>query len=85
MIYSFDICLSQFGTSSLSGSNCGFLTCIQISQEVGRVVWYSHLFKNFPVCCDPHSQGFSIVNEVEVNVIFWNLLAFSTIQGMLVI
>ena len=22
----------------------------------GKVVWYSHLFKNFPVCCDPHSQ-----------------------------
>jgi len=21
-----------------------------------EVVWYSHLFKNFPVCCDPHSQ-----------------------------
>ena len=20
------------------------------------MVWYSHLFKNFPVCCDPHSQ-----------------------------
>ena len=33
---------------STSGSNCCFLTCIQISQEVGEVVWYSHLFKNFP-------------------------------------
>ena len=33
-----------------------FLTCIQISQEAGKVVWYSHLFKNFPVCCDPQSQ-----------------------------
>ena len=21
-----------------------------------KVVWYSHLFKNFLVCCDPHSQ-----------------------------
>ena len=21
-----------------------------------KVVWYSHSFKNFPVCCDPHSQ-----------------------------
>ena len=20
------------------------------------MVWYSHLFKNFPVCCDPHCQ-----------------------------
>ena len=33
---------------SMSSSNCCFLTCIQISQEAGRVVWYSHLFQNFP-------------------------------------
>ena len=32
----------------MSSSNCCFLTCIQISQEAGQVVWYSHLFKNFP-------------------------------------
>ena len=36
--------------------NCCFLTCIQISQGAGKAVWYSHLLKNFPVCCDPHSQ-----------------------------
>ena len=41
---------------STSSSNCCLLTCIQISQEAGRVVWYSHLLKIFPVCCDPHSQ-----------------------------
>ena len=41
---------------SMSSSNYCFLTCIQISQEAGQVVWYSHLLKNFPVCCDPHSQ-----------------------------
>ena len=39
-----------------SGSNCCFLTCIQISQEAVKVVWYSHVFKNFLVCCDPYSQ-----------------------------
>ena len=33
---------------SMSGSNCCFLTSIQISQEAGQVVWYFHLFKNFP-------------------------------------
>ena len=33
---------------SMSSSNCCFLTCIQISQVAGKVVWYSHLFKNFP-------------------------------------
>ena len=32
----------------MSSSNCCFLTCIQVSQEAGQVVWYSHLFKNFP-------------------------------------
>ena len=32
----------------MSSSNCCFLTCIQISQEAGQVVWYSHLFQNFP-------------------------------------
>ena len=35
----------------MSGSNYCFLTCIQISQEAGKMVWYSHLLKN-----DPHSQ-----------------------------
>ena len=31
------------------------------------MVWYSHLFKNFQVCC--HTiKGFSIVNEAEVDV-----------------
>ena len=29
------------------------------------MVWYSHLLKNFPVCCDPH-KVFSIVNETDV-------------------
>ena len=60
-IYSLDILLSDLEPvyDSMSGSNCCFLTCIQISQEAGQVVWYSHLLKNFPVCCDPHSQRLS--------------------------
>ena len=33
-----------------------FLACIQVSQEAGQVVWYSHLFQNFQVYCDPHNQ-----------------------------
>ena len=59
---------------SLSGSNCCFLTYIQISQEVGMVVWYFYLFNNFVVCHDPH-KDFSVVSESEVDV-FWNFLAF---------
>ena len=48
----------QFLTSLLfmSGSNCFFLTCIQVSQEAGKVVWYYHLFKNFPRFVVIHSQ-----------------------------
>ena len=33
---------------SMSSSNCCFLNCIQVSQEAGQMVWYSHLLKNFP-------------------------------------
>ena len=51
----------------MPGSNCCFLTCIQIPQEADKVVWYSHVWKNFPVCYDPH-KGFSIDNEAEVDV-----------------
>ena len=42
---------------SKSGSNCCFLTCTQVSQEAGEVVWYFHFSQNFSsVCCDPQSQ-----------------------------
>ena len=41
---------------------------MQISQEAGQVVCYSHLFKNFAVCCDYTSKGFGIVNKAEVHV-----------------
>ena len=33
---------------SMSGSNCCFLSCIQVSQEADNVVWYFYLFKNIP-------------------------------------
>ena len=53
----------------MSGSNCCFLTYIQISQEAGKVVWYSHLLKNFPQFVVIHTvKGVSIVNEAEVDV-----------------
>ena len=46
---------------SLSSSNCCFLTCIQISQEAGHVVWYFHLLKNFQFIVIFAVKGFSIV------------------------
>ena len=42
--------------SSMSSSNCCFLTCIQISQDAGKVVWCFHHFKNVPQFVVIHSQ-----------------------------
>ena len=54
---------------SMSSFNCGFLTCIQISQEVGQVVWYSHLFQNFSQFIVIHKvKGFGIVNKAEIDI-----------------
>ena len=53
----------------MSSSNCCFLTCIQISQEAGQVVWYSDLFKNYPQFVVIHTvKGFGIVNKADVGV-----------------
>ena len=61
---------------SMSSSNCCFLTCIQISQEAGQVVWYSHLFQNFRQFVDIHTvKGFGVVNKAEVDV-FLELSSF---------
>ena len=72
---------------SVSSSNCCFLTCIQISQEAGQVLWYSHLLKNFPQFVVIHTvKGFSVVNEAEVDV-FLELSCFldnSTDVGSLI-
>ena len=53
----------------MSSSNCGFLICIQVSQEEGQVIWYSHLFQNFPQFIVTHTvKGFGIVNKAEIDV-----------------
>ena len=60
----------------MSSSNCCLLTCIQVSQEIGNVVWYSHLFENFPHFVVIHTvKGFHAVNEAGVDV-FLELLCF---------
>ena len=82
-MYSFSY--SELVCCPMSSSNCCFLTCIQVSQESGQVVWYSHLFQNFPQFIVIHTvKVFSIVNEAKVDV-FWKSLAFSMIQQMRVI
>ena len=53
----------------MSSSNCCFLTCIQVSQEAGKVVWYSYLFQNFPQFIVIHTvKDFGIVNKAEIDV-----------------
>ena len=53
----------------MSGSNCCFLACLQISQEAGQVVLYSHLLKNFSQFVIIHTvKGFGVVNKAEVDV-----------------
>ena len=69
----------------MAGSNCCFLTCIQVSQEAGPVVWYSHLFKNFSqFVVIPRVKGFGVVNKAEVDV-FLELSCFFDDPTMLTI
>ena len=52
-------------------------SCMQISQEAGKVVWYSHLFKNFPQFGVIHTvKGFSGVNKAEIGF-FWDSLTLN--------
>ena len=67
---------------SMSSSNCCFLTCIQIFQEAGQEVWYSHLFKNFPHFVVIHTvKGFDVVNRAEINVFSGTLSLFRWSSG----
>ena len=73
-MYSLDVLLSQFGTMPCSNwsmpcSNCCFMTCIQVSQEAGKVVWYAHLSRNFPQFIVIHTvKDFNITSIGEVDV-----------------
>ena len=61
---------------SMSGSNCCFLTCTQISLEAGQMVWYSHFFKSFPQFVVIHTvKGFGVVSKAKVDV-FLELFCF---------
>ena len=52
----------------ISGPNLCFLSCIHVAQEIAKVAWYSHLFKNFPQFVVIHTvKGFSVVSEAEVD------------------
>ena len=60
----------------MSSSNRCFFTCVQVSQEAGKMVLYSHLMKNFPQVVVIHAvKGFGIVNNAEGDV-FLELCCF---------
>ena len=61
---------------SMSSSNCCFLTCIQISQKAGQVVWYSYLFKNFPQFVVTHTM-------LLLNWCFWTVVLEKTLESPL--
>ena len=43
---------------------------MEISQEAGKMFWYSHLFKNFPHFAVIYTvNGFGVVNKAEVDVL----------------
>ena len=71
IIYSLDILLSQFGTSQLFHVwfELLLLDLIQVCQEASKLVWYSHLLKNFPQFAVIYTgKVFGTVNKAEVNV-----------------
>ena len=52
---------------SVSSSNCCFLPCIHISEEAGRMVWYSHLLKNFRQFVVMHKvKSLGVVKKADV-------------------
>ena len=54
---------------SIHGSDCCFLTCIQVSQKAGKMVWYFHLFKSFVQFVTIHTfKRFSVITETELDV-----------------
>ena len=54
---------------SMSSGNCCLFTCIQVSQEAGHVVWYSHLLKTFPQFVVIYRvKGFGTFNKAEVDI-----------------
>ena len=78
-VYSLDVLIPNLEPvrCSMSISNCCFLTCIQVSQEAGKVICLKEIpislslrkFKNFPQFVVIHTvKGFSIVNKAEVDV-----------------
>ena len=77
-IYSLGVLFSQFGISQLFLLLLDLYNLEQISQEAGKVFWYSLLFKNFPQIVVIYTvKCFGILNKAEVGVFFLELSCFS--------
>ena len=71
------VCCSKFG------SKYCFLTCIQISQEQGKVVWYFHLLKNFPQFVVIHRvKGFGILLPKNVFLLLFSVVPLQSEKAM---
>ena len=67
-VYNLVVLLFQLSVVLCPVLTC-FLTCIQISQKAGKVVWYSHLFQKFPQFIVIQTvKGFGVVSKAEVDV-----------------
>ena len=58
----------------MSGCNSCFSTCIQIPQEEPKVVWYSHVFQNFPQFVVIHTVKGWLYSIKQM--FFWNSCFF---------
>ena len=65
------------------GSDCCLLSCVQVSQEAGQVVWDSNFFQDFPQFIVIHTvKGFGIVNKAESDVLEANTNSRQLSQAM---
>ena len=80
--YSLDILLSKFWTSlSMSRSSCGFLTCIQVSQETGKVVWYSSPLSAIRVVSSAYLRVLILLQVILISACASSSLAFPMMQS----
>ena len=50
------------------------------------MIWYSHFFQDLPQFIEIHTvKGFGTVNKAEIDVFFWNSLAFSVVTSKMLI
>ena len=69
---------------SMSVFKCCFLTCIQISQEAGKVVWYFLPFKNFLQFILIHTvNGFGVADKGKIDIFFFFCVQFSFLFSMM--